>query len=70
MSYPKIPDFKKLTEQIELYAQIKSEYGSTGISTILSKTEKDLRAALTQIKRLPIDRGKVVWFVKTQDVFL
>ena len=55
MPYTKIPDFKKLTEQIELYAQLKSEYGASGIHSILSKTEKNLRAALSQIKKLPND---------------
>jgi|GEM_PF-3007362 len=55
MPYPRMPDFKKLTEQIELYAQLKAEYGAAGISTILSQTEKELRSALSQIKSLPMD---------------
>jgi len=56
MSYPKTPNFNKLTEQIELYAQLKAEYGAAGIRPILSKTEKELRSALAQIKSLPINR--------------
>ena len=55
MSYPKIQNFKNLTEQIELYSQLKSEYGASGIHSILSKTEKNLRTALAQIKKLPND---------------
>ena len=51
-----IPDFNKLTEQITLYAQLKSEYGAAGIHTVLSDAEKKLRSAVAQIKKLPIDR--------------
>jgi len=58
MSYPKTSNLKNLTDQIELYSQLKTEYGSGGISSILSKTEKELRAALTQIKNLPIDSSR------------
>lgn len=53
--YPRIPDFTKLTEQLELYAQLKSEYGAGGISPILSKAAKAIRSALAQMKTLPID---------------
>ncbi len=55
--YPRIPDFKKLTEQLELYAQLKSEYGAGKISSILSKAEKAIRSALAQMKTLHIDSG-------------
>ena len=53
----KIPDFNKLTEQIELYAQLKSEYGAAGIRNVLSDTEQKLRSALAQIKKLPINHA-------------
>jgi len=53
----KIPDFNKLTEQIELYARLKSEYGAVGIRSVLSDAEQKLRSALAQIKKLPIDRA-------------
>ena len=52
----RIPDFNKLTEQITLYAQLKSEYGAAGIHTVLSDAEQKFRSALAQIKKLPIDR--------------
>ncbi|HOX87451.1 MAG TPA: ADP-ribosylglycohydrolase family protein [bacterium] len=55
MSYPKIPDFKQLTEELTLYAQLKSEYGAKGVSEPLTKAAKALRSALTELKRLPID---------------
>jgi len=57
MRYPKIPDLKKLAEELELYAQLKSEYGAKGISTTLSNAKKVLRSALTELKSLPIDRA-------------
>jgi ADP-ribosylglycohydrolase len=55
MRYPKIPDFKRLTEELELYTQLKSEYGAKGISTTLSNTAKALQSALAELKSLPID---------------
>jgi ADP-ribosylglycohydrolase len=56
MAYPRIPDFKKLTEEIERYAQLKAEYGAEGISAILSDTRKRLRSSLALLKNLPPDR--------------
>ena len=56
MAYPRIPDFKKLAAEIELYTQLKSEYGAQGIGAILSESEKALRSALAKLKKLPIDR--------------
>ena len=56
MSYPSIPDFKKLSEQLRLYAQLKAEYGATGVSGPLCNAAKALRLALAELKRLPIDR--------------
>ncbi len=56
MTYPKGADLKELTQQIELYAQLKAEYGAEGISEILSDTRKALRSSLSQLRNLPIDR--------------
>lgn len=56
MSYPRIPDFRKWTYQLELYAQLKAEYGASGIAPILTDADNALRAALAELKRLPIDR--------------
>ncbi|MBN1542549.1 ADP-ribosylglycohydrolase family protein, partial [candidate division KSB1 bacterium] len=55
MIYPKIPDFNQLTEELVLYAQLKSEYGATGVSEPLKKAAKALRSALKELERLPID---------------
>jgi len=51
----KTPDFKKWIEEIELYAQLKSEYGAKGISSTLIPAEKALRSTLSRLKKLPID---------------
>ncbi|GAF69631.1 unnamed protein product, partial [marine sediment metagenome] len=56
MSYPKLPDFRNLTQQLELYAQLKSEYGAEGIAAIVSDAHKALRSSLARLKNLPIDR--------------
>ena len=55
MTYPKIPDFNELTEKIKLYAQLKAEYGASGIPQILSGLEKTLRVSLAKLKDLPIN---------------
>ncbi|MHC4873651.1 MAG: ADP-ribosylglycohydrolase family protein [Planctomycetota bacterium] len=56
MKYPKVPEFNKLTNQLELYAQLKAEYGARGISKPLADAEKALRFAFAEIKKLPIDK--------------
>jgi len=56
MRYPKIPDLKKLAEELELYAQLKVEYGAKGVSGPPAKAAKAMRSALAELKRLPIDR--------------
>ena len=55
MSYPKLPDFWKLTENLTLYSQLMHEYGAGGIKPVLNEVEKDLKSALAKIKKLPID---------------
>ena len=57
MAYPKIPDFKKLTTEVELYAQLKSEYGAKGIAPILCDAEKALRSVVLKLKRLSINQA-------------
>jgi ADP-ribosylglycohydrolase len=54
--YPALPDFAKLTEALTLYAQLKAEYGAKGISRPLIQAERVLRAALAELKALPVDR--------------
>ena len=56
MTYPRIPAFKQLTQELALYSQLKFEYGAKGVSKPLTDAEKALRSALTELKRLPIDK--------------
>jgi len=56
MKYPNTPDFRRLIEELELYAQLKSEYGATRVSSPLASAARALRSALTELKRLPIER--------------
>ena len=56
MTYPRSPDLKKLTDELSLYAQLKSEHGAKGISKPLANAERALKFALTELKRLPIDK--------------
>ncbi len=56
MSYPQIPDFNNLTEQLTHYAQLKSEYGAEGTGSILADAQKMLQSSITKTKRLPVDQ--------------
>ncbi len=56
MAYPKIPEFRKLIEQLALYSQLKHEYGAKRIDPILARAERNLKAALRDLKKLPIDK--------------
>jgi ADP-ribosylglycohydrolase len=53
MSYPEVPDYRGIVEQIGLYAQLKHEYGATGISPLLADAEAALNLALEMLKALP-----------------
>jgi ADP-ribosylglycohydrolase len=55
MAYPKIPEFRKIATELELYSQLKAEYGATGIYDPLAEAAGAMRAALARLKRLPID---------------
>ena len=56
MPYPKMPDLVGLSQQLELCAQLKHEYGSKNIERLARTAERDLRAALHKLKALPIDK--------------
>ncbi len=56
MTYPKIPDLNKLKNDLFLYAQLKHEYGSKNIQTILIRAEKALHIAVADLKQLPVDK--------------
>lgn len=54
--YPRMQEFGKLTEELRLYAQLKTEYGAVGVAGILADAGKALQSSLTRLKRLPADR--------------
>ncbi len=56
MAYPNIPDLSALAENLELYAQLKHEYGAKQAGPILRKAERDLKTALRDLKALPVDK--------------
>ena len=55
MAYPKQPDFNRIIDQLSLYSQLKHEYGSTGIESVLAEAEATLKASLGELKGLPLD---------------
>jgi ADP-ribosylglycohydrolase len=55
MSYPKLPDYQGMANQIAEYSRLKHEYGAKGIEEILQKLEKEVKASLEELKALPID---------------
>lgn len=57
MAYPKVPDYNAIANALELYSQLKHEYGAKGISPILKDAEKCMKDALKRVKALPIDRA-------------
>jgi ADP-ribosylglycohydrolase len=54
--YPEIPDFYHLTSYLTEYAKLYHEYGSEGVEGILKDTERELMAAVSRIKGLPVDK--------------
>lgn len=57
MSYPYIPDFNSTLESLIEYARLKHEYGSKGISGILTELEMNMKNTLEKIKNLPVDEA-------------
>ena len=57
MINPKLPEYRKLAEQIELYANLKSEYGAKGIGPILASAEKAMTLAVARLRRLPASKA-------------
>jgi ADP-ribosylglycohydrolase len=55
MSYPNSPDFKRLVEELELCAQLKSEHGAKGVSAPLRRAAQALKTAAAELRKLPID---------------
>jgi ADP-ribosylglycohydrolase len=55
--YPKMDELGKLADAIKLQVQLKTEYGATGMLPPLRKAERVLRAALRDVKGLPVNRA-------------
>jgi ADP-ribosylglycohydrolase len=55
--YPKMDELGKLADAIKLQVQLKTEYGATGTVGPIRKAEHALRAALGNLKRLPVNRS-------------
>jgi len=53
--YPNQPEFRSLQQELELYSQLKHEYGAKGIQPILKDAEKAMKDALSRLKKLPVD---------------
>lgn len=56
MAYPKVPDYVGLAKQLELYSQLKHEYGAEGIGPVLADAEQAMQKALRKLKGLSIDK--------------
>jgi ADP-ribosylglycohydrolase len=55
MSYPKLPDYSSLCDKLIFYSQLKHEYGSENIQTLLDETNEYLENAVKKLKELPVD---------------
>jgi len=55
MKYPDVEVLAKLSQEIRLHADLKTEYGAKGVAELVSGTRRMLQSALTQLKRLPVD---------------
>lgn len=53
MSYPRMTHSPS---HIKIYAQLQHEYKARGLAPIISRLEREIKVALKEIKRLPIDR--------------
>ncbi len=56
MTYPKIPDYHRMANELGLYGQLKHEYGAKRIGAIFVRAERAMKSALTDLKKLPVDR--------------
>jgi len=56
MNYPKTANCHELINRIELYSQLKHEYGAKGVAGLLVKTERVLKSILAGMQKLPVDQ--------------
>ena len=54
-AYPQLPNYERIINQISLYVQLKHEYGTDGIESVLATAEEALKSALAEMKALPAD---------------
>jgi ADP-ribosylglycohydrolase len=55
MNYPQCPPLTHLADRVRLWSELKTEYGSAGIDSVLSGAEKSLRRAVAALEKLPVD---------------
>ena len=55
MSYPKIPDFHKISQEIIYYSKYKHEYGANDVDSKLKNLYEILEKGLEELKNLPFD---------------
>ena len=52
LGYPELPNYKHIASQLELYAQLKHEYGAAGIAPILERAGSAMAEALASLQAL------------------
>ncbi len=55
MSYPELPAYRSMIEEIESLAQLKHDHGAKNLSVVLSRAEAALRQTVKAMGKLPID---------------
>ncbi len=55
MSYPKVPDYRSIIDEIESLAQLKHDHGAKDLSVPLARAEAALRRAVKAMGKLPVD---------------
>ncbi len=56
MSYPKLPDYRSIIDELESLAHLKHDHGAEDLSAPLARAEEALRRAVRAMGRLPLDR--------------
>jgi ADP-ribosylglycohydrolase len=56
MNYPNLKNLEEMLRKLQLYSQLKTEYGSQGIETIVSNIGAKMQLAVSDIKNLPVNK--------------
>jgi len=56
MRYPNHPNIQTITNHIQLYTQLKHEYGAQRIELVLARVERAMKHALNELTKLPVDQ--------------